>query len=106
VLVLFLIAGGGATATGTLFRAGPWWVTLYLAAVVGLLVSHVLTGECILTRWEKQFWELHRAGSAYAGSFLENYFPWLSHFINRWGTLIIPLGILLRVALWLWARRS
>lgn len=92
LLVALLVIGSGALMTGALFRAPAGWLLLYMAAWIGVFLSHAFWREGLLTRWEKQCWERCYAGSAYQGSFLGHYFPFLSAFLNRLGALLIAAG--------------
>lgn len=57
------------------------WV--YLACCVGQLLSLVFTGGCFLTVWEKELRNSIAPGTAYAGSFLDHYLPFLPNWVTR-----------------------
>jgi hypothetical protein len=103
--IFILVAGLGATVTGKYSRYPSFFWITYAAAWIGVLLSHVLLQDCFLTLWEKRLWDRHVAGSAYHGTFFDNYFPFLSSFINRYGLGIILTGAFIQVALWLLARK-
>ena len=104
-VVFILVAGLGATMTGKYSRYPPFFWIAYAAIWIGLLLSHLLLQDCFLTLWEKRLWDRHMAGSAYHGTFFDNYFPFISGFINKYGLGIILAGAFIQVALWLRARR-
>lgn len=104
LLVIILVIGTGATLTGKLHRFDLGWRLLYLATWLGVFLSQVLTGGCVLTEAEKALWNSHMTGSAYKGTFFGNYFPAISELVNRYGLWLILVGALSQVLIWVVAR--
>jgi hypothetical protein len=105
LLVTLLAAGTGISLTGRLYRLARGWQIAYLAAWLAVFLSQAFTGGCILTRWERRLWDSHAAGSAYSGSFFDNYFPFVSNLVNRYGLWIVLTGAAFQVSAWLIRRR-
>ncbi len=104
LLVIMLIIGTGASLTGKLLRFNLRWQLLYLATWLGVFLSQILTGGCVLTELERASWNSHMSGSAYKGTFFDNYFPAISEFVNRYGLWLIFVGALSQVLIWIVAR--
>ena len=104
LLVIILVIGTGAGLAGKLIRFDLRLQLLYLATWVGVLLSQVLTGGCILTNLERASWNSHMSSSAYKGTFFDNYFPAISEFVNRYGLWLILVGALSQVLIWIVAR--
>ncbi len=66
----------------------------YLVLVVAVIISQIMYGECVLTRWEKAARERSAPGSAYRDSFLAHYLPVFPHFIYVWiGPIFVCCGL-------------
>lgn len=84
-----------ARASGRMPRAW-WWA--YAAAMLGMVVSQALIGDCILTVWEKDLRNLARPGSAYHDSFLGHYLPFLPGPVLRVAGPVLVLAALFTIA--------
>jgi hypothetical protein len=104
--IVVLAWGLAAMFTGGYSRYPRFYWFAYTPVFFGVILSDGLLNDCFLTLWEKRLLELHAAGSAYHGTFFDNYLPFLSDFINKYGLGIILAGTFFQVALWLRARRT
>jgi hypothetical protein len=96
---------GAVAAMGGLLRRHPRWELLYAALLLSLVLSDLLLGDCLLTRVEKDLRNLAVPGSAYRGSFIGHYFPWVPHFVHAYiGPALVGAG-LLALPLWRWVER-
>jgi hypothetical protein len=96
LVVLVLIFGGVAIIAGRFSRLRLAWRLIIIATFTGYLGSELFLQDCILTRVEKHLRSLERVGSAYNGSFLDNYSPFLFQIIS---------GVTLLSASYLWWKR-
>jgi hypothetical protein len=100
-LVVFQVISAMAAAAGVL-RRHPCWERFYYALVAGIIASDLLIGECILTRWEKALRNRDLPGSAYRGSFIGHYAPWLPPVLLTWLVpALIVVGVL-AFPVWRW----
>jgi hypothetical protein len=96
LVVLVLICGGVAIIAGRFSRLRLALRLIIIATFMGYLGSELFLHDCILTRVEKHLRSLSRVGSAYSGSFLDNYSPFLFQVIS---------GVTLLSASYLWWKR-
>jgi hypothetical protein len=110
-VLLVLIFGAGAFITGRFGRLQAAWQTLVLAGFGGFVLSQIFLHDCALTRWEKALRAHALAGSAYQGSFLQHYLPFLAKITDGFSAEIAVLAGALLAAMILraihaWWRRS
>ena len=86
------VAGTVAIFTGRFrhFRSRDLFQWVFLACCVGQLLSLAFTGGCFLTQWEKELRNSATPGTAYAGTFLDHYLPFLPKWVTR---LLQPLSL-------------
>jgi hypothetical protein len=66
----------------------------YLSLVVAVIVSQMMYGDCVLTRWEKAARNRYSPGSAYRESFLAHYLPFFPHLFYVWvGPIFVLCGL-------------
>lgn len=96
LIVAITVAGGLAIFTGRFRQArlDDLFAWAFFACCVGQLISLVLTGGCILTRWQREL--LLRAGEteAFSGTFLQRYMPWLPNWFAVSGVPLLSLAAL------------
>lgn len=98
-VVVCVVAGAMAAIAGVL-RKRLWLSITYVALLVSLIASDRLLGECALTGFEKHLRNLDQPDSAYGGSFIGQYIPFLPRWIHEQvGPAIVVAG-LLAVILW------
>lgn len=99
LVVVAVVVGSVAAMAGVLRRHPPWERAFYaLLAVV--LASEALLGECFLTGWEKTLRHWHEPGSAYRGSFIGHYLPFLPRPVRAWAGVLLITGALLALPFW------
>jgi len=79
-LILFyvLAVGTGGILGRQFFRFSHAFKIAYGVAFTGVFISNFAWQACILTLWEKQLCEKQAAGSAYGGTFVDHYLPFMS----------------------------
>lgn len=77
VIFVFVLVSALAALCGRLRRHPRWEAAFYLLAIVIAVFEYGL-GGCPLTGWEKSLRDLEEPGSAYPGSFVGHYLPWLN----------------------------
>ena len=76
-LVFFMVLIGTTCALFGLLRRRPVMSSALFCLLLSLILSELLTGGCLLTTWEVQLLNRAEPGSAYEGSFLTHYFPFV-----------------------------
>lgn len=104
LLVAAVCAGTVAAITGALRRHARWERRFYLL-LAGMIASELLFGMCFLTLAEQALRERHQRGSAYRGSFIGQYFPWLLLLVQGWGSAALLTLALLAAPFWRWRDR-
>ena len=99
-VIAILIGGLGALLVGTFAEYPRAWRTLFWLVAAAFLASQLAIQDCALTRLEKLLWELHQPGSAYRGSFMGTYLPFLCRAVNGYALHFVVATLLLR----LWRR--
>jgi hypothetical protein len=89
---------------GVIRRNARWERILY-SLLAGLIVSELLFGACFLTLWEKSLRERHLSGSAYRGSFIGHYLPWLLVVVQGWTSAALIAITILAAPFWRWVDR-
>jgi hypothetical protein len=104
LVVTSVVLGGLAAITGVL-RRYPRWELLYYVLLAGLIISELLFGRCFLTNWEKLLRNRHDPGSAYGGSFIGHYCPWLLPLVHAGLGHALIAAALLAALIWRWVDR-
>jgi hypothetical protein len=109
--VFVLLFGVATFMVGRFFRLSLVWRLISMTTSFGFVSSQLLLHDCVFTVMEKRLRSLGRTGSSYVGSFLGNYFPYLSTTMDRHGSQITAIGatlltgMLLRVG-YLWWKKA
>lgn len=100
-VVITVIVGAMAAIIGVL-RRRPRLEAAYYALFALVILSDFLLGECFLTGLEKHLRELHQPGSAYRGSFIGHYFPFVPRFVHAWIGPALVVGAIAAFPFWRW----
>lgn len=105
VVVFVLIFGIGTLIAGRFSRLSIVSRLLFVACLIGFVVSELVLHDCVLTQLENQLWSRYGYQAGYKGSFIDHYFPYLGWVIDQHGAKIIGVGIVLR-AIYVWWTRT
>ncbi len=100
LVIAVLIGGLGALLAGTFAEYPRAWRTVFWVVAAAFVASQLAIQDCALTRQEKLLWELHQPGSAYRGSYMGTYLPFLCRVVNQYAVHFVAVTLLLR----LWRR--
>ena len=100
----FVLVSAVAALSGRLRRYPRWEAVFYLVAILIVVYEYGFDG-CPLTGWEKHLRNLQEPGSAYRGSFVGHYLPWLD--MRLYMRFIVALFALAFLAFpfWRWVDR-
>jgi hypothetical protein len=104
VLVAAVCVGTVAAMAGVL-RRHAWWEKGFYLLLAGLLASELLFGMCFLTLAEQALREWHQPGSAYHGSYIGHYLPWLLFLVRGWISIALLVAAVLAGPFWRWRDR-
>lgn len=99
-LLICGVVVGALMAVAGVLRRYPRWERAYYALIAALIASDLFLGECALTGLEQLLRNLDRPGSAYKGSFIGHYFPFLPRFIHQQIGPALIIGSILALLFW------
>lgn len=101
-LLIALVVGGALVALTprVASRFPRWLIVAYLLSVGGTLLSDLVLGECILTRWERTLRDLAAPGGGYRETFLQHYFGFLPAGLTQPSYFPSYLGAILGITAW------
>jgi hypothetical protein len=104
-LVVASVVTGSLAAIAGLLRRYPRGELAYYALLAGLIASELLLGRCFLTDCEKLLRNRHDPGSAYRGSFIGQYCPWLLPLVHAGLGKALIAAAFLAAPIWRWVDR-
>jgi hypothetical protein len=105
LLILCVITGAVAAMGGRLRRARRL-ETAYYSLLAAVIASDVLLGECLLTGLEKSVRSAYHPHTAFTGSYIHHYLPFLPPFIHTYIGPAIVAGALVAYPAWRLVDRS
>jgi hypothetical protein len=105
LVILCVISGSVAAMSGWLRRYPRLELAFYFILIL-VVASDLLAGQCLLTGLEQSLRNSHLPGTAYRGSFIGHYAPFLPAFIHTYGGPALVAGALAAFPAWRLVDRS